>query len=58
MNKLELGRVVACIMHFSPVCNPHDFDYINIQFDCIDIETDDFNVTQTSCFTVINFHVI
>ena len=33
-------------MHFSPVCDPHDFDYINIQFDCIDIETHDFNVAQ------------
>ena len=45
-------------MHFPRVCNPHDFDYINIQFDCIGIETHDFNVAQTSCFTVVNFHVI
>ena len=36
-------------MHFSPVCDPHDFDYINIQFDCIDIVTHDFNVAQISC---------
>ena len=43
-------------MHFSRVCNPHDFDYINIQFDCIDIEKHDFNVAQISCFMVLSIY--
>ena len=74
MNKLELGRekprrltgelsgsdsdAVYSSMHFSPVYNPHDFDDINIQFDCIDTETHDFSVAQIFCFTVCDelFH--
>ena len=43
-------------VHFFPVCNPHDFDNINIQFDCIDTEPHDFNAAQISCFAVYSYH--